>query len=174
MNDTGFGKEYLAEAVRGFQGQKAMAEKAFAQLKPEDFHWKPDAESNGVANLIQHLHGNMISRWTDFLTTDGDKPTRDRDAEFEDHPQPREELMSLWTKGWACLFDAVGRLTEDDLRKAVRIRGQELTAVQAIQRQLMHYANRVGQIVYIAKQVKGSGWKTLSIAKGQSKSYKPG
>jgi hypothetical protein len=123
--------------------------------------------------LVKHLHGNMMSRWTDFLTSDGEKPWRDRDGEFEPDTLRRSQLMKRWDEGWACLFDALSKLRPKDLGKPVTVRGSEISALDAILRQLSHYASHVGQIVFLAKQLRGADWRTLSIPRGQSKSYSP-
>jgi hypothetical protein len=154
---------FLQSATERFRQLKALAEKAIAQATDEDLFWMPGAESNSIAVLIQHLAGNMISRWTDFLTTDGEKPHRQRDAEFEHSPTTRAELMVRWEEGWRCLFYAIGALSEEDLLKTVTIRGEAHSAIDAIVRQLVHYGQHVGQIVYIAKARQDAGWQTLSI-----------
>jgi hypothetical protein len=154
---------FLQSADGRFRQLKALAEKAIAQATDEDLFWMPGAESNSIAILIQHLAGNMISRWTDFLTTDGEKPHRHRDAEFEHSPTTRAELLERWEEGWRCLFDTFGAMREDDLRKTVTIRGEAHSAIDAIVRQLVHYGQHVGQIVYIAKIRRDAEWQTLSI-----------
>ena len=150
---------YLETAAAEFNRYKTLAEKAFAQLGDADFHWLPNKESNSAAVIIKHVSGNMVSRWTDFLTTDGEKPGRDRTAEFTDDIASRQELISRWDRGWKCLFDAIAHLSEDDLMKTVTIRGEPHSVVQAINRQMAHYAYHVGQIVYIAKQLRAKDWK---------------
>jgi hypothetical protein len=168
-----FEKEYLSSAIQEFRQIKSRSEKAMHQLTEEELHWRPNEESNSIAILIKHMSGNMISRWTDFLTTDGEKAFRDRDGEFVDDIHSREELMKLWEDGWNILFEAVENLTEDDLMKTVTIRNEPMTVLQAIQRQLIHYSNHLGQILYIGKQRKAAEWVTLSISKGQSKAFRP-
>lgn len=123
--------------------------------------------------LIKHMHGNMLSRWVDFLTTDGEKDTRERDKEFESSHHSREELISLWEEGWKVLFEALHSLTSEDVLRIIRIRGQELTVIQGIQRQVSHYGYHVGQIVLLSKHWASQSWKTLSIARGQSKAFRP-
>ena len=150
---------YLETAVAEFNRYKTLAEKSFSQLSDTDLHWLPNKENNSVAVIIKHVSGNMVSRWTDFLTTDGEKPGRDRTAEFTDDSTSRQVLMSLWERGWKCLFDAIAHLSEDDLMKTVTIRGAPHSVVQAINRQMAHYAYHVGQIVYIAKQLRAQDWK---------------
>lgn len=154
---------FLQSATERFRQLKALAEKAIAQAADEDLFWMPGAESNSIAILIQHLAGNMLSRWTDFLTTDGEKPHRHRDGEFEHSPTTRAELMARWEEGWRCLFDTIGALGEEDLLQTVTIRGEAHTVIDAIVRQLVHYGQHVGQIVYIAKIRRDAEWQTLSI-----------
>ena len=128
---------------------------------------------NSIAVIVKHIAGNMRSRWTDFLTTDGEKPDRERDQEFEDIVKTKEELMARWENGWDCVFRAIGQLTEDDLEKTVYIRSEEHTVMKAIQRQIVHYGMHVGEILQIARTLKGAQWQTLSIAKGKSKEFRP-
>ena len=174
MTGQSAGSVFLESAISRLKGLKHNAEGAMAQLDDRELHWTPDAECNSVAVNVQHIHGNMISRWTDFLTTDGDKPTRDRDAEFTANASlTREEITKLWEEGWTCLLSALDSLGPEDVVKNVTIRGEQLTVIDAVLRQLSHYAYHVGQIVLLAKQKKSSSWKTLSVARGESKSYKP-
>jgi hypothetical protein len=155
---------YLESAIDELRRYRKLAERAMLQLRnDEDLHWTPDAESNSIAILVRHLAGNMISRWTDFLTSDGEKPSRQRDAEFVDDAASREQLLALWNRGWTCLFDALEPLRDEDLQKTVYVRGEALTVVQAINRQVAHYASHVGQIVWIAKHRESGNWKSLSI-----------
>ena len=161
MNDLA--SHYLATARRTFESQKRLGEGAFTQLDEPDLHWTPDPESNSIAVIIAHLHGNMRSRWTDFLHSDGEKADRDRDGEFE--PDTTRDTEVLWDEGWRYVLDALSHLDPDDLGRTVTIRGEPHTVVEAIERQSAHYANHVGQIVYIAKLVRGSEWRTLSIPK---------
>jgi hypothetical protein len=156
-----------------FREIKKSGDRTFAQLDESDIHWQINPEVNSVAIIVRHLHGNMLSRWTDFLTTDGDKPWRDRDGEFEITQKTRAEVMALWEEGWACTFSALDALTNDDLGRIVKIRGQELDVIDSCLRQLGHYASHVGQIVHIAKERLGNRWQTLSIARGKSKEYRP-
>ena len=167
-------ESFLAVTVQTFRGMKNLGERAMAQLDDHHFHIRLDPESNSLEQLILHLHGNMISRWTDWLKTDGEKPDRDRDGEFEDAGLSRAELEQRWQEGWDCLFNALASITDSDLGRIVTIRGEPHTALQAIQRQVSHYAYHVGQIVFLAKHFKSRDWKTLSIARGQSKSFRPG
>jgi uncharacterized damage-inducible protein DinB len=157
------GRHYLTVVGENFRYLKQQAERAMAQLDDDGWHWAPDAESNSVAVLVQHLGGNMLSRWTDFLTSDGEKPDRDRDAEFVDAGRGRAELLAVWERGWRRLFETLAALDESDLARTVTIRGEPHTVVQALQRSLWHYAEHVGQIIYIAKALRGEAWQTLSI-----------
>jgi hypothetical protein len=160
-------QNYLDSAKAEFLKLKAMGDKTFAQLAAEDFHYKPDAEANSIALIIQHLSGNMISRWTDFLTTDGEKPNRNRDQEFEDKDQDKEAILLSWEAGWKVFIDTLNALHADDMLKEVTIRGEKHSVIQALNRQLTHYGYHIGQIVYLAKHIRSSDWQTLSIAKKQ-------
>jgi len=171
MAETKIGKHYLENAVKEFKGIKALGDKAFAQIKDEDFFWSPDEESNSIAIIVRHLHGNMISRWTDFLTTDGEKESRKRDEEFEKlFYTDKDDVISKWEKGWKKVLETVGSLKEDDLLKTVTIRNQPHTVIEAINRQLTHYSYHIGQIVFIAKHLMTDSWKSLSIPKAKKKS----
>lgn len=163
--------QHLLDLARfRFDMYKKLGDAALAQLEESDFHWRPHAESNSIAIQIRHLHGNMLSRWTDFLTTDGEKAGRDRDGEFESADDPsRETLMAQWEAGWKCLFDSLDGVAPEDLMTEVKIREQPLTVIDAILRQIAHVAYHVGQIVWIAKARRGNAWKTLSIPRGESK-----
>lgn len=154
-----------------FEYYKMLAEKTFEQLDDDDLFWKPDAESNSVAVIVNHLSGNMKSRWTDFLTSDGEKEWRNRDREFEEVIGSRQEMINLWNEGWQCLFDALDTIDEDNADTVVYIRNQGHSVWEAIHRQLAHYAYHVGQIVYIGRMVRGGNWKSLSIPKGESGKY---
>ena len=154
---------YLEESIKSYHGLKSNVEKALEQLADGDLHWTMNEASNSVAIIMKHIAGNMISRWTDFLTTDGEKENRNRDGEFVDEFISRQQLMDFWNKGWSVCIAALESLTEDDLLKTVFIRKEPHTVIRAIQRQLSHYAYHCGQIVFIAKQIKGKNFKTLSI-----------
>lgn len=174
MGAQQLGKHFLDDTNGHFQAMKNLAGKAIEQLDDADLAWSPDCETNSVAVLIKHLHGNMLSRWTDFLTSDGEKPWRERDEEFIGPDTPdRSDLLKEWEDGWTCLFQALDSLGVDDLLATVKIRGEEQSVIDAIHRQISHYAYHTGQIVQLAKLRKGTAWKTLSIARGQSKSFKP-
>ena len=163
---------YLEEARRQFRGHKRMGESAM-QLRDEDFFVTLDPESNSVAILVKHLAGNMRSRFTDFLTTDGEKPDRFRDREFEaSSSTTRAELMKLWEEGWNCVFATMDSLKPEDVMRTVTVRGQPHTVMQAINRQIAHYAQHTGQIVFLAKHLRSDEWKTLSIPRGKSEDYK--
>jgi len=163
------GGMYLDEAFRSLRGHKRLAEGAIAQLSDEEFFALPDAESNSVAIVVKHMTGNMRSRFTDFLTSDGEKSDRNRDQEFIIAADAtRIEILDAWEKNWQVVFDALGALSGDDLTREVTIRGEPHTVLRAINRQVAHYAYHVGQIVFLAKHWKGSEWKTLSVPKGQS------
>lgn len=162
------GTHYLDEAQRGLRGHKRLAEGAIAQLTVEELFRAPDGESNSIAVIMRHINGNQRSRFRDFLTSDGEKPDRNRDSEFEAPAASRSELMDTWERSWHLVFDTLTSVTPDDLMKIVTVRGQPLTVLQAIQRQVAHYAYHVGQIVFLAKHWKGASWQTLSIAKGKS------
>lgn len=162
---------YLQSVVQRFGEQKALGEKTFAQLRDEELLLQPNAASNSIAQIVQHLHGNMVSRWTHFLTEDGEKPYRNRDAEFEVRPLARESILQLWHDGWKVLLDTLTSLQPDDLQKTVTIRTQPLTVVDAINRQLAHYAYHVGQIVYLGRWIRNEAWQSLSIPKGGSQAF---
>ena len=142
-----------------------------AQVADDQLFYAPDAESNSIAIVVKHMAGNMRSRWTDFLTTDGEKPWRDRDSEFEDPPRDRPELMQMWEEGWACLFQALRSLDDSHLTARVLIRGEAHSVLQAINRQLCHYAYHIGQIVLLAKQWRQRDWTPLSVPRGKSADF---
>ena len=170
-----FEKHFLENTIGVFKNYKNLAEKSFAQLSTDkDFHYLPDSESNSIAVLIKHISGNMISRWTDFLTTDGEKPYRNRDEEFISGTETREQLIQLWNKGWEIFFNTLYSLTENDVMKTVIIRGESLTVAQALNRQTAHYAYHIGQIVFLAKHIKNTEWKSLSIPKNKSAAHLKG
>ena len=169
---TSLGRHYLADALGEFRKYKKFAEKAIAQVPEENWFRRLDPESNSLALILKHISGNMRSRWTDFLTTDGEKPDRDRDSEFEQlDADTKEAVLVRWEAGWRLLFDALDPLTEDDLQKMVAIRGEPHTVLQAINRQLTHYASHVGQIVFLAKHLAGPRWQSLSIPRGKSRQF---
>lgn len=161
----------LAAAIDEFQKIKKLADKSIAQLSDQQLHATLDAEANSIAVLMRHMAGNMRSRWVDFLTTDGEKPDRMRDREFEDPGQTRDELLAEWEHGWHCLFDALAPLTDADLQRTVVIRSEPHTVYKAISRQIAHYAGHAYQILLLAKHMAGPNWKTLSIPRGQSEAF---
>ncbi len=168
-------KHYLENSISEFKKLKQLGDKSFSQIKDEDFFWSPDEDSNSIAIIVRHLSGNMLSRWTDFLTTDGEKENRNRDEEFERiFYTDKDDIISRWEKGWKRLFDTLGSLNENDLLKEIRIRNEPHTVIAAINRQLTHYGYHIGQIVYIAKHLEGTAWKSLSIPKGKSKEFNKG
>src|ERR1035441_4169554 len=164
---------YLDEISRQFRGHKRMAEAAMAQLEDKDFFTTIDPESNSIAVLARHIAGNARSRFTAFLTTDGEKPDRFRDREFElTGKTTREDVLRWWEEGWATVFATLGSLEPEDLNRTVTIRQEPHTVVQALNRALAHYAQHTGQIVFLAKHLRSSQWRTLSIPKGKSEDYK--
>lgn len=163
---------YLENTRNLFLYYKQLGDKTIAQLDNEQLFWKNAKDENSIATIVKHLSGNMLSRWTDFLTSDGEKTWRNRDDEFEDASlKNRADVLACWEKGWTCLFDAINPLEDKDLNHIVYIRNQGHTVVEAMNRQLGHYAYHVGQIVLMGKWQKGDNWQSLSIAKGQSKAY---
>jgi hypothetical protein len=165
-------KHYLEDALSSFRAYKTLAEKALAQLKDDEFFQTLDKESNSIAVIMKHIAGNMFSRWTDFLTTDGEKPDRNRDAEFVIEPQTtRADVIAYWEKGWQCLFAALEPLQDADFERTVLIRGELHTIVQAINRQLTHYSYHIGQIVFLAKHFRSTEWNSLSIPRNRSAEF---
>jgi hypothetical protein len=169
MNDVtqSTASHFLSAAVTDLQKYKGLAEKVFEQIDDADFFFKPDGESNSISILVKHLSGNMRSRWTDIFTTDGEKPNRNRDGEFLEDRGGRAGIMSTWQAGWDRLFETLENLSETDLLRTIYIRGQPLSVLEAVVRQLTHYAYHVGQIVYIGKHLRQDRWRTLSIPKGE-------
>jgi hypothetical protein len=165
------GEEYLKTIIARLKYYKHLGEKTFEQLQEKDFHWKPSSESNSIAVIIQHLSGNMLSRWTNFLTEDGEKDWRQRDDEFEIHAYSKQQLIDIWNKGWDCFFNELNALSDADLLKTVYIRKEALSAVDAINRQLAHYPYHIGQIVYIGRMIRNENWHNLSIPKNASRQY---
>jgi hypothetical protein len=171
MNQS-LAKHYLEDSISSLRAYKKLAEKALDQLSGDDFFITLDDESNSVAVIMKHMAGNMFSRWTDFLTTDGEKPDRNRDMEFVIDPKAgKDEVVAYWEKGWQRVFDALEPLQPEDLQRKVLIRGEEHTVVQAINRQLMHYSYHIGQIVFLAKHFRSSDWKSLSIPRNRSADF---
>lgn len=170
---TNVGQEFLDVIREQFRAQKSLADRALAQIRDADYHTMLDPESNSIAAIMKHVAGNAISRWTDFLTTDGDKPDRNRDGEFVDDFTTTTDIKAYWERGWKCVFDTVNSLTPDDLLRTVYIRGEAHSVIKAINRQTSHYAYHVGQIVFLAKHLSSENWKTLTIVKGESQAYRP-
>jgi uncharacterized damage-inducible protein DinB len=166
-------KSYLEDIILTFCKQKEFAEKAFRQVSDEAFFTKPGEQSNSIAIVIKHVGGNLASRWTDFLTSDGEKPWRNRDREFILGPDDtRANLLALWERGWSAVTQALGSLQEADLSKKVKIRGEEHTVFQAIHRSLSHTSYHVGQIVYLSRLLTKEGWQWITIPPGQSEQVK--
>ncbi|MBY0536677.1 MAG: DUF1572 domain-containing protein [Chitinophagaceae bacterium] len=165
------GEAFLQTAIKRLKYYKSLGDKTFSQLDPNDFHFTPDAESNSIAVIIQHIWGNMMSRWTDVLNSDGEKPWRERDLEFVERKLPSAELLNLWEEGWQCFLGALESFKEEDLVKTITIREESLSLIDAINRQLAHYPYHIGQIVFIGKMIKQAKWRSLSIPKGQSQQY---
>jgi hypothetical protein len=164
-------RNYHSDALQSFRNYKKMAERAIDQISDEEFFRVIDAEANSIAVIVKHIAGNQISRWTGFLTSDGEKPDRFRDTEFELIDDTRDSLMQFWETGWQTLFDAIEPLTDDDFSLTVTIRGEPHTVVEAINRQLTHYAYHIGQIVLLAKHYRSRDWKTLSVPRNRSAEF---
>jgi hypothetical protein len=163
--------DYLESIKKQFAYYRLLGEQTMAQLNDEQLFWQPNSASNSIAIIVQHLHGNMLSRWTDFLNSDGEKTWRNRDAEFEPEINSRADLLKLWQEGWNCFFAAIENLNEDDLSKTIYIRNQGHSVTEAINRQLAHYPYHIGQIVFIGKILCDENWRSLSIPKGNSQAY---
>ena len=166
-----FEEGFLKDSIKRFKYYKELGDQTFEQLKDDDFFYQPNTESNSIAIIIQHMYGNMLSRWTNFLTEDGEKDWRKRDAEFEVMSMTREDLLSFWNEGWNCLLTTLESLQPGDLMKTITIRTEPLLVYDAILRQLAHYPYHVGQIVYIGRMIREQEWRSLSIPKGESKAY---
>jgi hypothetical protein len=166
-----FSTSHLSDSISLFRYYKNLGERAMAQVSDDQLLYAQDEESNSIAIIVKHLAGNMRSRWTDFLTTDGEKPTRNRDTEFEDPPRDRQQLMQAWEEGWACLFHALESMDDSQLGQRVLIRGEAHSVLQAVNRQLCHYAYHVGQIVVLAKQGRKGDWISLSVPRGKSADF---
>ena len=166
-----FTTSYIEDALAVFRQYKLLGERAMAQVSDAQLFTSLDEESNSIAIIVKHITGNMRSRWTDFMTTAGEKPNRNRDSEFVDPPATREELMGEWEDGWARVFEAIEPLTDADLGRVVTIRGEAHSVMQAINRQLAHYPQHVGQIIFLAKHYTGDQWQTLSVARNKSAEF---
>jgi hypothetical protein len=163
--------DYLQSSIKQFEYYKMLGEKTFAQVSDEALFWQYNEESNSIATIVKHLWGNMLSRWTDFLTSDGEKEWRKREEEFENDITTRKEMMDKWNEGWACLFNTLNSLTGSDLDKIIYIRNMGHSITEAINRQLAHYPYHIGQIVFIGKMASENNWQSLSIPRGKSKEY---
>jgi hypothetical protein len=166
-----FTTSYLQDSLAVFRYYKNLVERALAQSTDEQLVAVLDSEMNSIAVIVKHMSGNMRSRWTDFLTSDGEKPDRDRDAEFTDPPVTREALLAAWEEGWQCIFHALEPLSEGDMQRTVTIRGEAHSAMQAINRQIAHYSYHCGQIVLLAKHFKHDDWQSLSVPRGRSADF---
>lgn len=162
---------YLESVIKQFEYYKLLGDKTFAQISDEKLFYQFNEESNSISMIVKHLWGNMLSRWTDFLNSDGEKEWRNRDSEFENTIQSKQEMISKWEEGWNCLFNTLKSLKEEDLDKIIYIRNQGHTVMEAINRQLAHYPYHVGQIVYLGKMLSENDWQSLSIPKGNSNQY---
>jgi Protein of unknown function (DUF1572) len=165
------GNEFLKSSIKRLSYYKELGDKTFEQLTEADFHFRPNMESNSIGIIIQHMAGNMLSRWTCFLSADGEKDWRNRDVEFEEQNLTKQQLIAYWQKGWDCCLDTLRSLTDEDLLQTIFIRSEGLYAMDAINRQLAHYPYHVGQIIYLAKIIKNEKWQNLSIAKGNSEQF---
>lgn len=157
--------------IKRFEYYKALGDKTFSQLADEQIFWQYNEESNSIAVIVKHMAGNMLSRWTHFLTEDGEKSWRNRDEEFINTFSTKKEVIDYWEKGWQCLFEALDQINEENLYSTIYIRGEAHSVVDAVFRQLAHYPYHVGQIIYIAKMIKNEDWKTLSIARNKSQEF---
>lgn len=162
---------YLKSIKQQFEYYKLLGEKTMDQLEEQELFWQHHAGSNSIAIMVNHLWGNMKSRWTDFLSSDGEKTWRNRDLEFQSVIHSKKELLEKWNEGWACLFDALDSIDQDNFNTPIFIRNQSHTIIDALNRQLAHYAYHIGQMVYVAKMMKGEHWQSLSIPKGESKAF---
>ena len=168
---TSLSKEFLITAIKRLLYYKDLGEKTLDQLSDTELHSSDGPDSNSIAVIIQHISGNMLSRWTNFLSEDGEKSWRDRDEEFNPHPHSKQQIIEIWQKGWDCFLTTLRSLAEEDLLKIIHIRKEPLTVVDAINRQLAHYPYHIGQIVYIGRMIKKEKWINLSIPRGQSQQY---
>jgi len=166
-----FSTSYIDDSLAIFRQYKQLADRAIAQVTDEQLFTTLDEEANSIAVIVKHMTGNMLSRWTDFLTSDGEKPSRNRDNEFDDPPATRTALLALWEQGWACVLGALEPLTDAHLGRTITIRGEAHSVMQAINRQVAHYASHVGQIILLAKHFAGSNWQSLSIPRNRSAEF---
>lgn len=164
-------ESYLESVKKQFLYYKTLGEKAINQLEPEQLFFETNDDTNSIATIVKHISGNMLSRWTDFLTSDGEKEWRNRDSEFENDLQSKQEVLEVWNKGWKCLENALSSIKPEQLSDIIYIRNEGRTVIEAINRQLAHYPYHVGQIIFYAKQLKNSSWDSLSIPKNKSGNY---
>ncbi|WP_196894821.1 DUF1572 family protein [Aureivirga marina] len=164
-------EEYKKAVLKQFNSYKTFAEKTISQLDEKDLFWQYNEESNSIAIIIHHMYGNMLSRWTDFLTSDGEKEWRNREKEFENLATTKKQLMQNWEKGWNCLFDAIYSINEETINSDIYIRNEKHSVVDALSRQMMHYPYHIGQITFIGKMILGEKWKSMSIPKGKSEEF---
>ncbi|WP_289062076.1 DUF1572 family protein [uncultured Zobellia sp.] len=162
---------FIKSALFEFNRYKTMGDRTFEQLSEEDIHWKLNENDNSVALIVKHMSGNMLSRWTNFLTEDGEKPWRNREDEFENPSTTKTEMLAAWESGWQCLFNALNSVSTEKFDTVIKIRNENHSIVQAVHRQLAHYSGHVGQIVLLGKMIKGTAWVSLSIPKGHSDQY---
>jgi hypothetical protein len=162
---------FLQDCIKRFEYYKSLGDKTFEQLEEKDFFFKPSPDSNSIAIIIQHMYGNMLSRWTNFLTEDGEKEWRKRDAEFEEMQMSKQDLLSFWNEGWNCLLNTLRSLRPEDLVKTIHIRTEPLIVYDAIIRQMAHYPYHVGQVVTLGKMIRDKDFKSLSIPKGESNQF---
>ena len=172
MSSEAIVQNYQEDAIKAMRAYKKLAEKAIAQLHDDEFFVTLDEESNSVAVVMKHMAGNMLSRWTEFLTSDGEKPDRNRDMEFVIEPHTtKDDVLAYWERGWKCVFDAIEPLQSADFERTVLIREEPHTIVQALNRQLMHYAYHIGQIVFLAKHFRSASWNSLSVPRNRSAEF---
>lgn len=171
MENNSTNEEYLSSIKNSFEKYKLMGDKTFEQLDEKDFHYLLDEESNSIAVIIQHISGNLLSRFTDFLTTDGEKPTRNRDMEFNEQQLSKTVLIDRWNKSWKVLLENINNLKNEDLLKTIYIRKEAHSVIEALNRSITHTAYHIGQIVFLAKHIKKDSWKTLSLPKGKSEVF---
>ena len=162
---------YLVSVIKKFEYYKSLGAKTFNELTFDELQWQSNEDSNSISIIVKHIVGNMLSRWTNFLTEDGEKPWRNRDTEFENTYTSKEDLIASWESGWLCFFSGLNSLKSDDLERIIYIRNQGHTITEAINRQLAHYPYHIGQIIFLGKLIKGENWQSLSIPKGDSKKY---
>lgn len=171
MNQRSVEIEFIHSVTKQFEYYKSIGEKSFNQLSENDLFWKFDTQSNSIAIIVNHLSGNMKSRWTNFLTTDGEKDWRNRDREFQTVITNKKDVLDTWADGWNCLFQALNNITKENFETKIYIRNQEHSILEAVHRQLAHYSYHIGQIIYITKMIKGNEWKSLTIPLGESTSF---